>query len=79
MQFATQLRRARITYAVIMASTTCVIMSAVTTAILTPRNLFWSHWPHVLVIDLIVANPIAILLGPLIRRLCHRLYPDIKK
>ena len=30
-------------------------------------------------IDLIVANPLAILLGPPIRRFCHWLYPDIKK
>lgn len=78
MQFATQLRHARITYAIVMASTTCVIMSAVTTHLLTP-DIFWQRWPHVLVIDLVVANPVAILLGPLIRCLCHFLYPGIKK
>jgi Protein of unknown function (DUF2798) len=77
MQFATQLRRARLTFAVLMASTTCIIMSAVTTHLLTPE-IFWQRWPHVLLIDLLVANPTAILLSPLIRRLCHRLYPDLR-
>ena len=79
MQFQTQLRRARITYAILMASTTCVIMSAVTTAILTPGAEFWHRWPTVLGIDLIIANPVAIILGPFIRRLCVRLYPDLKR
>lgn len=78
MQFATHLQRARIIYAIIMASTSCVIMSAVTTHLLTPE-IFWQRWPHVLLIDLLVANPVAILLGPPIRRFCHFIYPDIKK
>ncbi len=78
MQFQTQLRRARITYAMLMASTTCVIMSAITVSILTPE-VFWQRWPTVLGIDLVVANPIAILLGPFIRRICTKLYPQIAK
>ena len=78
MQFQTNLSYARITYAVIMASTTCVVMSAMTTIILTPES-FWQHWPKVLLIDLIVANPVAILLGPFVRRLCTKLYPNIAK
>ena len=78
MQFATQLRYARITYAVIMATVTCVIMSAITTTILAPQY-FWSHWPRVLGIDLIVAIPIAIMLGPIVRRICYVLYPGLKK
>lgn len=78
MQFATPITRARITYAIIMASTTCVIMSAITTTILSPQH-FWHHWPRVLGIDLIIANPIAVLLGPVVRRLCFWLYPSIKK
>lgn len=79
MQFATQLRRARITYAIIMASCTCVIMSAVSTSVLRPLSEFWTQWPHVLGIDLLVAIPVAIAIGPPIRNLCHRIYPDIKK
>ncbi len=79
MQFQTQLKRARITYAMLMASTTCVIMSAITVSILTPTALFWQHWPTVLGIDLLVANPVAIILGPMIRRICHRLYPQISQ
>lgn len=78
MQFATQLRYVRITYAMLMASTTCVVMSVVTTLILTPDD-FWHHWPRVLGIDLIVANPVAVILAPLMRRLCYKLYPGIAK
>lgn len=79
MIFTTQLRRARITYAVVMATCTCIIMSAVSTSILTPLSEFWNHWPHVLGIDLLVAIPVAITLGPVVRKLCGRLYPDIAK
>lgn len=78
MQFATQLRYVRITYAMLMASATCVVMSAVTTALLTPQD-FWHHWPRVLGIDLLVANPVAVLLAPFIRRLCYKLYPNLNK
>lgn len=78
MQFATKLKYVRITYAMLMASVTCVVMSAVTTMILAPDH-FWSHWPKVLIIDLIVANPVAILLAPMIRKLCYRLFPEISK
>ena len=79
MMFQTQLRRARLTYAVVMASCTCVIMSAVSTSILAPAGEFWNHWPRVLGIDLCVAIPVAIILGPFVRRLCSHLYPDISK
>jgi hypothetical protein len=79
MQFATQLKRARITYAVIMASVTCIIMSAVSTSILVPAHEFWRHWPPVLLIDLCVAIPVAIALGPIVRRLCSFIYPDLSK
>lgn len=79
MMFKTQLRRARLTYAIIMASCTCVIMSAVSTDILAPDGEFWSHWPRVLLIDLCVAIPVAIALGPIVRQLCSRIYPDIAK
>jgi hypothetical protein len=79
MQFITQLRRARITYAVLMASCTCVIMSAVSTSVLRPIEAFWEFWPHVLAIDLMVAIPVAIALGPIIRRVCQKIYPDLPK
>jgi hypothetical protein len=75
----TPLRRARLTYAIVMASCTCVIMSAVSTSILAPDGEFLSHWPRVFFIDLCVAIPVAIALGPLVRRLCAKLYPDIGK
>jgi uncharacterized membrane protein len=77
--FSTQLRRARLTYAIVMATCTCFIMSAVSTGVLAPTSEFWQHWPHVLLIDLCVAIPVAIALGPFVRRLCSRLYPDISK
>ncbi len=75
----TQVRRARLTYAIVMATCTCVIMSAVSTSILAPEGEFLSRWPHVLFIDLCVAIPVAILLGPVVRRLCSKLYPDVAK
>jgi len=75
----TPIRRARLTYAILMATGTCVIMSAVSTSILAPEGEFLTHWPHVFFIDLCVANPVAILLGPIIRRVCTRLYPGIVK
>ena len=53
----TQVKRARLTYAIVMASCTCVIMSAVSTSILRPIDAFWDNWPHVLFIDLCVAIP----------------------
>lgn len=79
MMFESQIRRARLTYAIVMASCTCVIMSAVSTSILAPEGEFLSHWPRVLGIDLCVAIPVAILLGPLVRKLCKKLYPDVAK
>ena len=75
----TQVKRARLTYAIVMASCTCVIMSAVSTSILRPIDAFWDNWPHVLFIDLCVAIPVAILLGPVVRKLCSKLYPDVAK
>jgi len=75
----TPIRRARLTYAIVMASCTCVIMSAVSTSILAPDGEFLSHWPRVFFIDLCVAIPVAIALGPLVRRLCAKLYPEIGK
>jgi hypothetical protein len=54
-------------------------MSAVSTGILAPEGMFWQRWPHVLMIDLMVAIPVAIILGPFVRRLCGYLYPDIAK
>ncbi len=79
MMFATHVQRARLTYAVVMASATCCIMSAVTTSILAPAGTFWQHWPRVLGIDLIIAIPTAIILGPFVRRLCSWLYPGLVK
>ena len=79
MFFSTQLKRARITYAVLMASCTCVVMSAVSTSVLRPISEFWNAWPHVLMIDLVVAIPVAIMLGPIIRRVCGKIYPDLPK
>jgi len=79
MMFATQLRRARLTYAVLMASGTCIIMSAVSTSVLRPIAEFWHYWPRLLAIDLCVAIPVAIALGPVVRRLCSHLYPDLAK
>lgn len=58
----------RLVYAVIMAICMCVIMSAVTTSLLTEPGTFWDHWPTVLELDLLVAIPAAIALGPLVRR-----------
>ncbi len=75
----TQVKRARLTYAIVMASCTCVIMSAVSTSVLRPIDAFWDNWPHVLFIDLCVAIPVAILLGPVVRKLCSKLYPDVAK
>jgi len=77
MFFTTQLKRARITYAVLMASCTCVIMSIVSTSVLRPLSEFWDSWPHLLVIDLMVAIPVAIMLGPVIRRVCALIFPDL--
>ena len=79
MQFQTQLRRARVTYAVLMACSTCFVMSAVSTGILTSAHEFLQRWPHVLGIDLVIAIPLTVLLGPVIRTVCGRLYPDIAK
>ena len=79
MIFQTNVRRARLTYAIAMSTCTCIIMSAVSTSILSPYAEFWHHWPHVLTIDLMVAIPVAIALGPLVRRFCSYLYPDILK
>jgi Protein of unknown function (DUF2798) len=75
----TTIRRARLTYAIVMASCTCVIMSGVSTSILAPDGEFLTRWPHVFFIDLCVAIPVAIILGPFVRRLCAKLYPDIGK
>lgn len=75
----TQVKRARLTYAVLMSICTCIIMSAVSTSILRPLDTFWDNWPHVLFIDLCVAIPVAILLGPVVRKLCSKLYPDVAK
>ena len=79
----TPIRRARLTYAILMATGTCVIMSAVSTSILASEGEFLTHWPRVFFIDLCVAIPVAIpvaiTLGPIIRRLCTRLYPDVAK
>ena len=79
MMFQTQLKRARLTYAILMSGTTCVIMSAVSTEILSPNGTFWRHWPTVLGIDLCIAIPVAILLAPYVRKLCGYLYPDVEK
>ena len=75
----TPIRRARLTYAIVMATGTCVIMSAVSTSILAPEHEFLTHWPRVFFIDLCVAIPVAIILGPFVRKLCRKLYPDIAK
>ena len=77
MQFQSQLKRARITYAILMASCTCVVMSAVSTSVLRPIEQFWELWPHLLAIDLVVAIPVAVMLGPIIRRVCQRIFPDL--
>lgn len=77
MHFQTQLRRARLTYAVLMASCTCVVMSAVSTSVLRPIEMFWEYWPRLLLIDLCVAIPVAMLLGPIIRRICSKIYPNL--
>lgn len=63
----------RVIYAVLSASCMCVIMSAFTTSILRDQREFWDVWPHVLSLDLLVAIPSAIVLGPLIRALIRRL------
>ena len=60
--------QARLIYAVTMAASMCVIMSAVTTSILSEPGTFWDHWPPVLGMDLMVAFPVAIALGPIVRR-----------
>jgi len=77
MMFKTQLKRARVTYAVLMASCTCVIMSMVSTSVLRPIEDFWQYWPHLLMIDLVVAIPVAIMLGPVIRYVCSKIFPDL--
>ncbi|MFZ4542150.1 MAG: DUF2798 domain-containing protein [Rickettsiales bacterium] len=74
----TPIRRARLTYVVVMALSTCFIMSGVSTYVLAP-NEFSIRWPHVFLIDVLVAIPVAIVLGPFVRKLCHRLYPEISK
>lgn len=79
MIFKTNVRCARLTYAVIMSIGTCLVMSAVSTSVLSPPDEFWQHWPHVLGIDLMVAIPVAVALGPVVRRLCSYLYPDLLK
>lgn len=79
MMFETAIRWARLTYATLMASCTCLIMSAISTAILTPTGTFWQHWPKVLGIDLMVAIPLAIILAPLIRRFCGYLFPAVRR
>lgn len=61
----------RLIYAVLSASCMCVIMSAFTTSILRDEKEFWHVWPHVLTLDLLVAIPSAIVLGPLIRKLLN--------
>ena len=61
--------QAKLIYAVVMAVCMCVIMSAVTTSILTEAGEFWLRWPKVLGLDLMVAIPVAVALGPIIRRL----------
>ena len=77
MQFETQLRRARITYAVLMATFMCIVMSIVSTTVLRPSADFWASWPKLLLIDLCVAIPVAILLGPLVRRICTFFFNDL--
>lgn len=79
MMFKSQLRRARLTYAVLMSSLMCFVMSIVSTTVLRPVDDFWASWPRLLFIDLCIAIPIAIALGPIVRRLCTRIYPDIAK
>jgi hypothetical protein len=54
-------------------------MSAVSTSVLRPVEQFWEFWPHLLAIDLVVAIPVAILLGPIIRRVCQRIFPDLPR
>lgn len=79
MMFLTPLRRARVTYAILMASCTCLIMSAVSTTVLRPIYAFWEYWPKVLMVDLVIAIPVAILLGPVIRRICTRIFPNLPR
>lgn len=64
-------------YAVINASTMCLIMSSVTTLILADKGQFWQHWPKVASLDLMVAIPAAICLGPFVRYIVNRLYPNL--
>ncbi len=73
------IKRARLTYAIVMSICMCVVMSAVSTSVLRPIEAFWQSWPHVLLIDLCVAIPVAIMLGPVVRKLCSRLYPGVAK
>jgi hypothetical protein len=75
----THATRARLTYAIIMATCTCIIMSAVSTGFLAPAGQFWGRWPRLLALNLCVAIPVTIILGPFVRLLCGRLYPDIAK
>jgi hypothetical protein len=72
-----QLTRARLTYAILMATCASTIMSAVSTSVLRPMYAFWNFWPKVLMIDLLVAIPVAILLGPVIRRICRKIFPSL--
>ncbi|GEM_PF-4772325 len=65
----------QLVYAIIMAISMCLIMSAVTTSILVERGHFWQQWPKVASLDLMVAIPAAIILGPLVRYIINRLYP----
>lgn len=79
MMFQRQLRRARIMYAVMMATFTCILMSAVSTYVLRGVGEFWNYWPHVLTIDLAIAIPVAIMLGPIVRRICNKVYPELPR
>ena len=64
----------QLTYAIIMAVSMCVIMSAVSTYILIGKVGFMDHWTKVMLIDVCVTIPVAIILGPLVRYLINRLY-----
>lgn len=77
MMFYSQLRNARLTYAIIMAILMGFFMSAVATTILQPIENFWQHWPKVLMIDWLVAVPLAIVPGPVVRLICRKLYSDL--
>jgi len=51
----------------------------VSTTVLRPIYAFWEYWPKVLMVDLVIAIPVAILLGPVIRRICTRIFPNLPR